>query len=623
MAGNAIIGALRVVLGADSAELETGLKKASQSLQHFGASVANAGKIAAASFAAVGIGIAVAIKGAINEADKLGKMAQSVGIPVEDLSRLKHAADLSGVSIESLAKSVGKLSKNMMEAATNSTGDAAQAFAAVGVSVRGTDGSLKNSSQVITELAGKFAQMKDGAGKTALAMAIFGRSGAELIPMLNQGAQGMRDMLTEADELGLVIDGKTARAAEAFNDNLTRMGKITGGIVQKVTAEMLPAFLQFSQVLLDVAKNQDMMKAAADGLTSFLRGAVEVVLTLAVTFKRLGAEIAAVWEMLKLFGQGEFSKGLEVFQNAGKETEAAFANMRGFIQKFYQDAEATAAAQGPRVAQTIAAPFVAGTKAAKDALEKFLASTVKRQAGLEAEAQTIGLSVGAHERLKTILQAEAIAKENNIVITEQMRQKIEQTASSLATTAQRVHDNKVAFQEFNSVAQGVRSSLENAFVDAITRAKSFKDVLRNLIGEFARLGAQSAFRMMFGGASQWQDAAGSMFNSGGIGGLFSGVGKLFGFAEGGSFKVGGAGAIDSQLVAFRASPNEQVSITKPGQMAGAGVVNHYQISADFRGAEASAVASLSLKLDRFAREVPNMALAASRNAVSLNSRALG
>ena len=53
-------------------------------------------------------------------------------------------------------------------------------------------------------------------------------------------------------------------------------------------------------------------------------------------------------------------------------------------------------------------------------------------------------------------------------------------------------------------------------------------------------------------------------------GLSGIVGGLLGFANGGEFQVGGVGGIDSQIVAFRASPNETVSITKPGQMASAG-----------------------------------------------------
>lgn len=579
MAANAVIGALRVILGADTAALEKGLKQAQSSLDKFGENVARTGLAMGAALATALAGVGLAVKGAINEADKLGKMAQSVGVPVEELSRLKHAADLSGVSIESLGKGFGRLSKNMMEAATDAKGTAAQAFAAIGVSVKNADGTLKSSSQIMTELAGKFAVMKDGAGKTALAMALFGRAGAELIPMLNLGKQGLAEMLAEADELGIVIDGKTARAAEAFNDNLTRMSKITSGIAMKVTAEMLPAFLQFSQVLLDTANNQEYMKMAAENLTAFLRGAVEVVLTLAVTFKRLGAEIAATWEMLKLFASGEFSKGLEVFKNAGKDTELAFANLRTFIDKFYQDAQATAAAQAPKIEQTMAAPFIKAAKVTKDALDKFLESQSKKQASMQADLQTIGLSEGAHQRLKTVLEAEAIAKANNITITDQLRQKINDSATSTGMLADALEQTKERWSEFRGAVLQVRSSLENAFVDAIMQAKSFKDIIRSLISDLARMAAQQAFRSMFGGQLAWSNAAGSAFNGGG--GILGGIGKLFGFAQGGSFQVGGSGGIDSQLVAFKASPNERVSITKPGQDMGGGITIHQTIAPVF------------------------------------------
>jgi hypothetical protein len=579
MAANAVIGALRVILGADTAALEKGLKQAQSSLDKFGENVARTGLAMGAALATALAGVGLAVKGAINEADKLGKMAQSVGVPVEELSRLKHAADLSGVSIESLGKGFGRLSKNMMEAATDAKGTAAQAFAAIGVSVKNADGTLKSSSQIMTELAGKFAVMKDGAGKTALAMALFGRAGAELIPMLNLGKQGLAEMLAEADELGIVIDSKTARAAEAFNDNLTRMSKITSGIVMKVTAEMLPAFLQFSQVLLETAKNQDMMKAAAEGLTSFLRGAVEVVLTVVVVFKRLGAEIAAVWQMLSLFGQGEFTKGLAAYEQAGKDTLASVVNLSGFIKKFYQDAEATAAAQAPKIEQTMAAPFIKAAKISKDALDKFLESQSKKQASMQADLQTIGLSEGAHQRLKTVLEAEAIAKANNITITDQLRQKINDSATSTGMLADALEQTKERWSEFRGAVLQVRSSLENAFVDAIMQAKSFKDIIRSLISDLARMAAQQAFRSMFGGQLAWSNAAGSAFNGGG--GILGGIGKLFGFAQGGSFQVGGSGGIDSQLVAFKASPNERVSITKPGQDMGGGITIHQTIAPVF------------------------------------------
>lgn len=84
-------------------------------------------------------------------------------------------------------------------------------------------------------------------------------------------------------------------------------------------------------------------------------------------------------------------------------------------------------------------------------------------------------------------------------------------------------------------------------------------------------------------------AAAKIFDSKDKGGLglgdavFKGIGSLFGFADGGSFKVGGSGGVDSQLVAFRASPNETVTVTKPGQ-GGGGLMYAPVYNIDARGA---------------------------------------
>src|SRR5688572_13251607 len=121
MAGDTVIGALRVVLGADTATFEDGLKGADARLHAFAAGAAKAGAAIGVALVAAGTAIAVGVKRTIDEADNLGKMAQKIGVPVAELSKLKHAADLSDVSMQTLSTSLGKLSKNMVEAAAKPT----------------------------------------------------------------------------------------------------------------------------------------------------------------------------------------------------------------------------------------------------------------------------------------------------------------------------------------------------------------------------------------------------------------------------------------------------------------------------------------------------------------------
>ena len=160
--------------------------------------------------------------GAIEAQDNMGKMAQKVGLSVEELSSYSHAAKLADVDMETLGTGIGILSRNMLAAAQGSKEQRKQ-FAAMHIEYRNADKTLRATGSVLEDLADRFAGMPDGAAKTARAMQLLGRSGKELIPLLNAGGEGLRQMRDEAEKLGLVISNDTAKSAENFNDNLTRL----------------------------------------------------------------------------------------------------------------------------------------------------------------------------------------------------------------------------------------------------------------------------------------------------------------------------------------------------------------------------------------------------------------
>lgn len=253
---NSVIGALRVSLGIDSAQFEAGLKKAQAGLGRFG-------KSATISFAAIGAagvaaasGLALLTLKAANSADALSKTAQKVGVTTEALSRLKYAADFSDVSLEQLSTGLGRLSKSMLEAATNSKGTAATAFSALGVSVKDASGNLRGANEVFTDIADKLSRMEDGALKTAVAQRVFGKSGAELIPLLNEGAAGLKRFADESDRTGNTLATSTGKAAEKFNDTLAEVGKSLEGVSLKVLEAALPAMQRFADTLTSPAFQQ-------------------------------------------------------------------------------------------------------------------------------------------------------------------------------------------------------------------------------------------------------------------------------------------------------------------------------------------------------------------------------
>jgi len=261
----------KLVLDADTKGLkqgETALKDLSKEAKHTAGVVDSTayrmgeatGKLAKMGFLALGAaaaGAAYALfrmgKHAIDTADEITKAAQSVGIGVEELSRLKYAADLSGLSFGELQSNLGKLNRGMLEA-SNGTGKAGEAFQKLGISVKNSDGTLRTSTAMLEDLADVFQKMPDGVEKSALAMDVFGRSGASMIPFLNGGSAAIRELTGEADKFGIVIDEKTGRAAEQFNDNLSRLSGMFGALSMRIAAELLPHMISLQDWFI---KNQD------------------------------------------------------------------------------------------------------------------------------------------------------------------------------------------------------------------------------------------------------------------------------------------------------------------------------------------------------------------------------
>lgn len=214
--------------------------------------------LSAASFVAM-------VKGAIDAADELNKLSQKIGISVEALSTLRFAAQLSDVSLETLQKGIKGLSQAIVEAGSG-VGDGAAVFQALGISVKNADGTLASTESVLLKVADVFANLEDGAVKTALAVKLFGKSGMEMIPFLNQGAAGITLLTSEAERLGLRLDTETARAAENFNDNLTALKASSSALGISLAKDLLPEFTNITNAMREAAKDGGKLKAMWVGL---------------------------------------------------------------------------------------------------------------------------------------------------------------------------------------------------------------------------------------------------------------------------------------------------------------------------------------------------------------------
>jgi hypothetical protein len=589
MAGNAVVGALRVTLGLDSAQFTTGMKTAQTGLQRF-AGIAKAGALAIGSaMVAAGGAMALAMRAVVNDADEMSKMAQKIGVPIEELSRLRYAAELSDISLENLERSLRRLSAGMLDASENATGPAASAFAMLGISVKDAEGNIRSSTSVIEDLAARFARMPDGVEKTALAMRIFGKSGADMIPLLNSGADGLREMYEEAEQLGIVLDRETGLAAERFNDNLTRLGKTKDGIVTKVTAGMLPAFDRLAASLVATANDSEGLKVVGRGLGLVMNGLIAVVVGVAGAFWALGLAAADYAKIAVRLAQLDFAGAIAAWdargnaaaqslRNTGNQIRALFTAtapaaeaLGGLADTTDHLADATSRAgratrgltEDQRATQAAAADSARVFADTRTELEKYNAE-MERLEALRARGEANGgISQDTFNRARAALVADR--ERNN-----PLAQAAERIRNENAEAAEKRREDAIQFaadHEENlraSTYDGIRSGLQAAADGNLGQylAQRLRDALFDGLADTLTNMLRGPKGSSGGGAAGWLGALGSVFKT------FAG--GLPGFKTGGSFKVGGSGGADSQLMQFRATPGEMVDIRRPGQDQGGG-----------------------------------------------------
>lgn len=527
-----VIGALRVNLGLDAAQFNRGAKQAESTTKRLGSQLQKVG----AAISAVGAGMALAIRGQINAADDLAKASARIGVPVEALSQLRHAAELSGVSVNSLDNAMQRLSRGMVQNAGR--------FKDLDVVVRGADGQMRATVDVLQDVADRLAEMPEGAERTALAIELLGRNGAEMLPMLQGGSSGIRQMMEEADRLGLTLDSKTAKAAEAFNDNLLRLRRTMTGFARQITAALLPVLESITDTLADVVRRfgrlspeMQTFAAVTAAVTAAAGPLLAVVGTLVRSLGLLRAALIAltgpVGLAVGLFtvaagaafayatraddsvpsidgakdAQDKLNEALRIFAEtgapaAGREAIAHARNLKEMARAAVVAAEAQLEVNRASLESMRAFPGAedvnpafAGVKADFEASKAELERAQGELSRLRQKVEDLEISLhdagdAAFALDEIVIQSDRAgralrgASSGGDELAEKMRQLEEEARRLMA--------------EMERSASQVGDAFESVFVSFVTGAQNARQAIGNLLRDLARLYAQSAFRQLMG-----------------------------------------------------------------------------------------------------------------------------
>ena len=297
-----VIRSLMVKVGADLTGMQKGLKQAAKELKLAGKDISEAGSGLTKGFTLPIIGAVAGLSGlaisAGKGADELITLANKTGLSTQTLQELEYAARFVDVEVETMTGSVQKLTKSM-DMASGGTGKQAEAFAALGIKVTNADGSMRNANDVWIESIDTLGGVANETERNALAMNLFGKSAAELNPLIVAGKDELNRLKIEANEVGAVMSGENVTALGKFDDSMQKLEAQLKTAGAELGLAFLPILEKLTPIIADtivpVLKNfSDILTNIIDGFMNMTPAQQNLVLGLLTFAVAIGPILSVV-----------------------------------------------------------------------------------------------------------------------------------------------------------------------------------------------------------------------------------------------------------------------------------------------------------------------------------------
>lgn len=449
---------------------ENNIKRLGNSMQgvegkakNLGMAVRGVGAAFKGLFAIAAVGGIVALgRSAINTADAFGKLSTRTGIAADKLLAYVNAGKLADVSQSDLETGLRTLARTQVEA-SEGVATYADAYAKLGVTVKNQDGTLKDSDQLLSDIADRFQELPNGPEKAAVAMDIFGRSGQKMITLLNGGSEAL-------DEFGYNLSDSFARNSEEFNDNLTKVGIELDRLKMQILDDLLPALIDLSETFIDITKS---IRDAADAFAKFFGiGDEAMIAKNTVLINALNKNIARTKRLLAEQREEAAAGGPLFGIRTGQieQTERLLAEFERKRQKLRD--EINAATDPVTVEPTTERPRSRFLSLDPDPDPDSEKSKIKYLPEMSGE----DFAAMIEEELRLQEEIESVLEGQGAVMAMKLNQQDEMN-SKAAQLKQRFEDIKTTIKE----------GLVNGLTDAIVQGKSLASVMSSLLKQAASL----------------------------------------------------------------------------------------------------------------------------------------
>lgn len=467
MASGRAIRAARafVEIFGDDSKLRKTLAGVKDKLKTFAKGVAVVGAAAgAAVVAGLAAGTAAVFKFAA-AGDAIDKMSGRTGVAADALSQLGFAAEQSGSDIGAVETGIRNMSRQMLQAERGSA-EITKTLTDLGISFTDLQGLSPDKQMEV--FADAISRVEDPGKKAAFAMQVFGKSGTQLLPLLNGGAKGIRELRAEADSLGLTIGQEQAASAAAFTDAWNRIKRAMGGAVIQVGASLAP-------MMTDLA-------------TRILPLVVQAGQAVAVAAKVMGAGLLAAFDAI--------NQGVGYLMDQFPDLVSSFSDTFGQIKNALQAGEYRLAARILWLA--LQEQWLIGTGALAEAwlgfkltfLETFDAMLTS---GIRKWVKFQGFLASKIVQLQAYFDDSINVDDVQATLTEDIERRIRTIDDGAAArSAEREADTGQAMAELQQMMSAARAELATARLQAKDAASSaaavkkaadegrFQDILGNL-----------------------------------------------------------------------------------------------------------------------------------------------
>ncbi len=196
--------------------------------------------------------------------------AQRLQISARALQELRYAGNLAGLSNEVLEGGLKKLNKTLFDVVKGGAPEAREALRQFGISVLDSNGRMRSSADVMSDLIKAFDRIENGGVRSAVAYAMFGKSSADMLPLLTQGSEEFNKLTAEAARFGLVLGDDQIAAADEFGDLIEKLGKVVRGFMLELGSRVAPVLTPLIEKLIEwTVVNRELITSR---ITDFVAG---------------------------------------------------------------------------------------------------------------------------------------------------------------------------------------------------------------------------------------------------------------------------------------------------------------------------------------------------------------